>query len=99
MTHQHDDENAGEPIAQPHGAIERASEQGVGGHAGLTAEERERRPMLERLGLAGIAVVMAILFGIVGVAAVAGGEYILAAMGFVGCMMTLVVGGITLLRG
>jgi hypothetical protein len=97
MTHQHDDENAGEPIAQPHGAIERAVE--VPGEAGESAEERERRPMLERLGLAGIAVVMAILFGIVGVVAVAGGEYILAAMGFVGCMMTLVVGGITLLRG
>jgi hypothetical protein len=42
---------------------------------------------------------MAALFGTVGVAAFAGGEYILAAMGFVGCMMTLVVGGITLLRG
>ena len=55
--------------------------------------------MLERIGLAGIAVVMAILFGTVGVAAVLGGEYILGAMGFVGCMMTLVVGGITLLRG
>ncbi|HEX5015587.1 MAG TPA: hypothetical protein VFV72_15690 [Candidatus Limnocylindrales bacterium] len=97
MTHHHDDENAGEPIAQPHDAPERAVD--VPDDASLTAEERERRPMLERLGLAGIAVVMAILFGIVGVAAVAGGEYILGAMGFVGCMMTLVVGGITLLRG
>jgi len=64
-----------------------------------SAAERERRPMLERIGLAGIAIVMAILFGTVGVAAVLGGEYILGAMGFVGCMMTLVVGGITLLRG
>ena len=61
-----------------------------------TAAERERRPVIERLGLAAIAVVMAILFGIVGVAAIIGGEYILGAMGFVGCMMTLVVGGITL---
>jgi hypothetical protein len=43
--------------------------------------------------------VMAILFGILGVAAIIGGEYILGAMGLVGCMMTLVVGGITLLRG
>jgi hypothetical protein len=59
----------------------------------------ERRPALERIGLAAVAVVMAALFGTVGVAAFAGGEYILAAMGFVGCMMTLVVGGITLLRG
>lgn len=55
--------------------------------------------MLERLGLAAVAVVMAVLFGIVAVAAFAGGEYFLAAMGFVGCMMTLAVGGSTLLRG
>ena len=81
--------NAGEPIAAP--AEPRPDD--------AAPEARERRPMLERLGLAGIAVVMAILFGTVGVAAVLGGEYILGAMGFVGCMMTLVVGGITLLRG
>jgi hypothetical protein len=80
---------AGEPIAS--GADPRTRDE--------SAEERERRPALERIGLAGIAVVMAILFGTVGVAAVLGGEYILGAMGFVGCMMTLVVGGITLLRG
>jgi hypothetical protein len=61
--------------------------------------EIERRPALERIGMAAIAVVMAILFGVVGVAAFAGGEYFLAAMGFVGCMMTLAVGGSTLLRG
>jgi hypothetical protein len=42
---------------------------------------------------------MAMLFGVVAVAAFAGGEYFLAAMGFVGCMMTLAVGGSTLLRG
>ena len=81
--------NAGEPIAGP--------TEPPPDHE--STEDRERRPMLERLGLAGIAVVMAILFGTVGVAAVLGGEYILGAMGFVGCMMTLVVGGITLLRG
>jgi hypothetical protein len=81
--------DAGEPIA-------RAAEPPTHDES---AAERERRPALERIGLAGIAVVMAILFGTVGVAAVLGGEYILGAMGFVGCMMTLVVGGITLLRG
>jgi hypothetical protein len=32
------------------------------------------------------------------VAAFAGSEYFLAAMGFVGCMMTLAVGGISLFR-
>jgi hypothetical protein len=60
---------------------------------------RERRPLLERIGMAAVAVVMALLFAAVGVAAFIGGEYFLAAMGFVGCMMTLVVGGSTLLRG
>jgi hypothetical protein len=49
--------------------------------------------------MAAVAVVMGLLFGFVAVAAFAGGEYFLAAMGFVGCMMTLAVGGITLLRG
>lgn len=55
--------------------------------------------MLERIGLAAVAVVMAALFGAVAVAAFAGGELFLAAMGFVGAMMTLVVGGSTLFRG
>jgi hypothetical protein len=93
-----DDGVSGEPIAQPHDAPERAVETPAV-VAAREAEERQRRPVLERLGLAGIAVVMAILFGIVGVTAIVGGEYILGAMGLVGCMMTLVVGGITLLRG
>ena len=60
---------------------------------------RERRPMLERVGLAAVAVVMAMLFGAVAVAAFVGGEFFLAAMGFVGAMMTLAVGGSTLFRG
>jgi hypothetical protein len=90
--------DSGEPIARPHDAPERAVETPAVAEA-RAAAERERRPVLERLGLAGIAVVMAILFGILGVAAIVGGEYILGAMGLVGCMMTLVVGGITLLRG
>jgi hypothetical protein len=87
--------DTGEPIAQPHDGSHRAVEPE---HV-ETPEERERRPVIERIGLAAIAVVMAILFGVVGVAAVLGGEYILGAIGFVGCMMTLVVGGTTLLRG
>ncbi len=55
--------------------------------------------MLERIGLASVALVMAVLFGTVGAAAYAGGELFLAAMGFVGAMMTLIVGGSTLFRG
>jgi hypothetical protein len=91
------DQKRGEPIA------ERPEPQSDGAANSVEPERptdvRERRPALERIGMAAIAVVMALLFGFVAVAAFAGGEYFLAAMGFVGCMMTLAVGGITLLRG
>ena len=62
-------------------------------------EPREPRPILERIGLAAVAVVMAALFGGVAVAAWAGGEVFLAAMAAVGCLMTVAVGGSTLFRG
>lgn len=58
-----------------------------------------RRPMIERIGLAAIAVVLGALFGGVAVAAWFGGELFLAAMGAIGCLMTLWVGALTLLRG
>jgi hypothetical protein len=65
-----------------------------------TAEPPARpRPMLERIGMAAIALVLAILFGIVGVAAFAGGEPFLGVMGIIGCLMVLWVGGQTLFRG
>jgi hypothetical protein len=57
------------------------------------------RPLVERLGLAAIALVFAAMFGLVGVAAFAGGELFLAAMGALGCAMTLWVGARTLIRG
>ena len=60
---------------------------------------RVRRPLLERLGLAAIAAVLAVLFGGVAVAAWLGGEVFLAAMGAIGCLMTAWVGGLTLFRG
>ena len=57
------------------------------------------RTRIERLGLVVIALGMAALFA--GVAAVswAGGEIFLAAMGGIGCLMTLWVGVLTVLRG
>ena len=58
-----------------------------------------RRPLIERMGLALIAVVMATLFGAVAVAAWTAGEPFLAAMGGIGCLMTLWVGGLSLFRG
>ena len=60
---------------------------------------RPPRPFVERIGLAIIAAILAILFGAVAVAAWAGGEPFLAVMGAIGCLMTAWVGGLTLFRG
>ena len=49
--------------------------------------------------MAAIAAVLATLFGGVAVAAWVGGEVFLAAMGAIGCLMTVWVGGMTVLRG
>ena len=57
------------------------------------------RPLVERLGMAGIALVLAALFATVAAAAWLGGEIFLAAMGGIGCLMTLWVGALTLIRG
>jgi hypothetical protein len=58
-----------------------------------------KRPLIERLGLAAIAAVLAITFGGVSVAAWAGGEVFLAAMAGIGALMTAWAGAITLARG
>lgn len=63
------------------------------------AAAREPRPIIERIGLAAIAAVLATLFGGVAVAAWVGGEPFLAVMGAIGCLMTAWVGGLTLFRG
>jgi hypothetical protein len=60
---------------------------------------REKRPLLERIGLAFVALVLGALFGAIAAAAWTGGEPFLAAMGAIGCAMTLWVGGLTLFRG
>ena len=62
-------------------------------------EARAPRPLVERIGLAAIAAILAILFGAVAAAAWAGGEPFLAVMGGIGCLMTAWVGGLTLFRG
>jgi hypothetical protein len=62
------------------------------------AREREPRPLIERIGLAMIAAVLAALFGGVAVAAWIGGEIFLTAMAGIGCLMTAWVGALTLLR-
>jgi hypothetical protein len=60
---------------------------------------RERRPIVERIGLACVAAVLAALFGGVAAAAWIGGEPFLAVMGGIGCLMTAWVGALTLFRG
>jgi fatty acid desaturase len=62
-------------------------------------EPREARPLIERLGLAAVALVLATLFGGVAVASWIGGEIFLAVMGGIGCLMTAWVGVLTLIRG
>ncbi len=62
-------------------------------------DRRERRPLIERIGMAFVAVVIALLFGGVAAAAWVGGEGFLAIMALIGSLMTLWVAGLTLLRG
>ena len=58
-----------------------------------------RRPLLERVGLAAVALVMAGLFGAVAAASFAGGEAFLGTMAGIGCLIVLWVGAMTLFRG
>ena len=60
---------------------------------------REARPLIERLGLAAIAIVLAALFGGVAAASWLGGELFLAVMGAIACLMTIWVGLLSLIRG
>ena len=53
---------------------------------------REPRPLIERMGLAAIALVLAALFGAWRWRRGSGGELFLAAMGAIGCLMTFWVG-------
>ena len=57
------------------------------------------RTLLERLALAGIALVVAALFGGIGVAALAGGEVFLGVMGGIGALMTVWAAASNLRRG
>ena len=59
----------------------------------------EPRPMIERIGLAAIALLLAALFAFMAVAAFVGGEPFLGVMSGIGCLMVVWVGGLTLIRG
>lgn len=71
---------------------------GVGPASGPDEPEPPPRPLLERIGMAAIALLMGGLFGLVAVAAWVSGELFLATMGAIGSFMTLWVGAITLIR-
>ena len=57
------------------------------------------RTRLERLALAGIALVVAAVFGGMGLAALAGGEVFLGVMGGIGALMTIWAAASNLRRG
>jgi hypothetical protein len=63
------------------------------------APAQRPRPLLERIGMAVIALVLAALFAVVALAAFAGGEPFLGVMSAIGCLMVLWVGGLTLFKG
>ncbi len=49
--------------------------------------------------MAGIALVLAVLFAVVAVASFGGGEPFLGVMGAAGCLVVVWLGGLTLFRG
>jgi hypothetical protein len=53
------------------------------------AASAQPRPVIERVGLGAIAIVVTILFGALGVAALAGNEVFLGVMGLIGALMTV----------
>ena len=66
----------------------------------MTGEEPgQSRTLLERLALAGIALLVAAVFGGIGVAAFAGGEVFLGVMGGIGALMTVWAAASNLRRG
>jgi len=67
--------------------------------AALPKPDQPPRPILERIGMAAVAIVIGAMFALVGVAAFLGGEPFLGVMGVIGCLMVLWVGGLTLFKG
>lgn len=63
------------------------------------AAPAEPRPLIERLGLGAIALVVAVLFAGVGVAALVSNELFLGVMGLIGALMTLWAAVASLRRG
>ncbi|HET7183017.1 MAG TPA: hypothetical protein VFI15_12365 [Candidatus Limnocylindrales bacterium] len=62
-------------------------------------EDRGPRPMIERIGLGGIALVIALLFGTVAVVTLTNGELFLGVMAATGALMTVWAAATSLRRG
>jgi hypothetical protein len=77
------------PATAPGGARESA----------LETAPLEPRPWIERIGLAFIAAILVVVFGVIAAASFATGELFLALMAGLGALMTAWAGGRTLLRG
>ncbi len=75
------------------------ADRGAEPQGGEAAEPAARRPLIERLGMAAVALVMAILFGVLGVASWVGGEGFLAIMAGIGALMTAWAGANAARRG
>jgi hypothetical protein len=69
------------------------------GAAGEDGTPPEPRPLIERIGLAAVAAVLALLFAFVAVVSWFGGEIFLAFMGALGAGVTVWLAVRTLLRG
>jgi len=67
--------------------------------ADADGDSAPRRTPLERIALAGIALLVAAVFGGLGVAAFAGGEVFLGVMGGIGALMTVWAAASNLRRG
>jgi hypothetical protein len=82
------------------GVTTNADEPGPGsGQPAPAAGETAPRPIVERVGLGAIAVVIALLFGALGVAALSNGEVFLGIMAGIGALMTVWAAASGLRRG
>lgn len=91
---------AGEPQGSPPALRDgQVRDDGAVRGAPVTGAPGGRRPLIERLGMAAIAVAIALAFGAIAAAFLAGSEPIFAAMAALGGLMTLWAGAVTLIRG
>lgn len=85
----------GPPTPRP--ATHRSATQGSA-TSGATGGDEGPRPLIERIGLGAIAVVVALLFGALSFASLAGGEVFLGVMAGIGALMTVWAAASTLRR-